>query len=277
MPDQFTRAQIRDRLTAFVARWSQRPGDEKPEAQTFLGELLDCYDTGWRDKQQEVRFEHRYPAGGFADLLWKGNVVAEMKSKYTTEKLPETHWQQLFEYWDRSSFPDEGMGAPRYALLCSYAMGVLLSSVHSRWAWAQSSTLKGDLRYTPTTVFATFPWPAPTDGQREGIADIAKRLIALRDELSVDRDVGLTKLYNACDEGMHTELRELHEQLDRAVAEAYGWPASVLSDPAEITARLLALNVAIAEGNQPYAPFPPLAPPEEPQSDRLFTPDGEMS
>ena len=120
MPDQFTRAQIRDRLTAFVARWSQRPGDEKSEAQTFLGELLDCYDTGWRDKQQEVRFEHRYPAGGFADLLWKGNVVAEMKSKYTTEKLPETHWQQLFEYWDRSSFPDEGIGAPRYALLCSF-------------------------------------------------------------------------------------------------------------------------------------------------------------
>ena len=158
-----------------------------------------------------------------------------------------------------------------------YAMGVLLSSVHSRWAWFQASTLKGDLRYTPTTVFATFPWPAPTDAQHDGIADIAKRLIALRDEMSVDRNIGLTKLYNECDEGMHKELRELHHQLDRAVAEAYGWPPSVLSDPADITIRLLGLNAAIAEGNQAYAPFSPLPAPEEPQSDRLFPPDGEMS
>lgn len=119
MADHFTRPQIRDRLTAFVARWSQRQGDEKSEAQTFLGELLDCYDTGWRERQ-ELRFEHRYPSGGFADLLWKGNVLVEMKSKWTTEKLPETHWRQVFDYWDRSSFPDEGIGAPRYVLLCSF-------------------------------------------------------------------------------------------------------------------------------------------------------------
>ncbi len=61
MADHFTRPQIRDRLTAFVARWSQRGGDEKSEAQTFLGELLDCYDPEWR-QNTDVRFEHRYPA-----------------------------------------------------------------------------------------------------------------------------------------------------------------------------------------------------------------------
>ena len=119
MSDQSTRPQIRDRLTAFVARWSQRAGDEKSEAQTFLGELLDCYDTEWR-QNTDVRFEHHYSAGGFADLLWKGNVLVEMKSKSTTEKLPETHWRQVFDYWDRSGFPDEGIGAPRYVVLCSF-------------------------------------------------------------------------------------------------------------------------------------------------------------
>ncbi|MGI8749308.1 MAG: hypothetical protein ACR2J6_01955, partial [Thermoleophilaceae bacterium] len=71
----------------------------------------------------------------------------------------------------------------------------------------------------------------------------------------------------------HTELRELHDQLDHAVSEAYGWPASVLPDPVEITSRLLALNAAIAKGEQEYTPFPPLTPPQEPQSDRLFAPD----
>ncbi len=157
-----------------------------------------------------------------------------------------------------------------------YAMGVLLSGMHERWAWAQSSTLKGDLRYTPTTVFATFPWPSPNDAQHAGIGDIAKRLIELRDSLSIERGIGLTKLYNECDEGAHKELREVHRQLDRAVSDAYGWPASVLADPAEITARLLALNAAIAAGGQEYTPFPPLAPPQVPQSEHLFLPDDEL-
>lgn len=157
-----------------------------------------------------------------------------------------------------------------------YAMGILVSRVHERWAWAQSSTLKGDLRYTPTSVFATFPWPSPDDRARAHIGDIARRLVELRDRLSVERNLGLTKLYNECEEGAHRELRDLHEELDRAVCDAYGWPASALLDPAEITARLLALNAAIADGDMDYQPFPPLAPPAEPQSERLFAPDGEL-
>jgi len=154
-----------------------------------------------------------------------------------------------------------------------YAMGVLLSRVHESWARAQSSTLEDRLRYTPTSVFATFPWPSSDGDKRAQIGDIAKELIELRDKLSIERNIGLTKLYNECDEGAHKELSELHDQLDRAVADAYGWPPSVLSDPVEITSRLLVLNAAIAAGEQDYTPFPPLAPPPEPQSERLFLPD----
>lgn len=186
MADRLTRPQIRDRLTAFVARWSQRAGDERSEAQTFLGELLDCYDPGWREKTDDVRFEHRYPSGGFADLLWRGNVLVEMKSKHTSLRLPEIHWSQLFDYWDRSSFPDEGIGAPRYVVLCSFDRFVI---------WEPGE------------------YPVP-------------------------------------------------------VADRPG--------PAEITSRLLALNAAIAAGDHEYLPFPPLAPPPEPQSERLFLSEGEL-
>lgn len=38
-----------------------------------------------------------------------------------------------------------------------YSMGLLPSRAHDAWAWAQSSTLETRLRYTPTTVFETFP------------------------------------------------------------------------------------------------------------------------
>ena len=119
MAEALTRPQIRDRLTAFVARWSQRRGDEKSEAQTYLGELLDCYDPAWRSNQ-DIRFEHHYDHGGYADLLWKGSVLVEMKSKHQTEKLIEQHWRQAFDYWDQSAFPDDGIAAPRYLVLCSF-------------------------------------------------------------------------------------------------------------------------------------------------------------
>ncbi|MFM6842565.1 MAG: class I SAM-dependent DNA methyltransferase, partial [Dolichospermum sp.] len=40
-----------------------------------------------------------------------------------------------------------------------YILGILTSNVHRVWVKAQSSTLKGDTRYTNTTCFETFPFP----------------------------------------------------------------------------------------------------------------------
>lgn len=40
-----------------------------------------------------------------------------------------------------------------------YVLGILTSNVHRLWVKAQSSTLKGDTRYTHTTCFKTFPFP----------------------------------------------------------------------------------------------------------------------
>ena len=137
-----------------------------------------------------------------------------------------------------------------------YSMGILLSKAHDAWAWAQSSTLKGDLRYTPTTVFATFPWPDPvSDDQRQAVASAASALYVRRSELCREHNMGLTALYNLMDEGGFTDLAALHRNLDAAVAAAYGWPASVAHDPTELVARLTALNRDIIEGRREYHPF----------------------
>jgi type II restriction/modification system DNA methylase subunit YeeA len=40
-----------------------------------------------------------------------------------------------------------------------YILGILTSQVHRAWVQAQSSTLKGDTRYTHNTCFETFPFP----------------------------------------------------------------------------------------------------------------------
>ncbi|WP_431885135.1 DNA methyltransferase [Micromonospora wenchangensis] len=137
-----------------------------------------------------------------------------------------------------------------------YSMGVLSSFTHSAWAWAQSSTFKRDIRYTPTSAFLPFPWPYPvTDEQRERVAEASRQMIARRQEICADQQIGLTRLYNLVDDGAYTDLKKLHRDLDEAVAACYGWPRSIAQDRDEIARRLSALNAEIAAGQRPYDPF----------------------
>ena len=137
-----------------------------------------------------------------------------------------------------------------------YSMGVLLSRTHGAWAWARSSTLETRLRYTPTSVFETFPWPDPvTAEQRERVADGSRRLLARRTDICASEQIGLTKLYNSVDEGAWTDLKALHKELDEAVADCYGWPRSVAQDDKELVRRLTDLNREIVEGKRDYTPF----------------------
>ena len=140
-----------------------------------------------------------------------------------------------------------------FAFNDEYAMGVVNSMIHHEWARAQSSTLRVDIRYTPTTAFGTFPWPQPTPEQRDEIAELSRALVARRQEICLQ--IGLTKLYNEVDEGAYRDLRDLHGRLDEAVAAGYGWPKSAAHDAEDSNRRLLELNQAIAAGKIAYEPF----------------------
>jgi hypothetical protein len=129
-----------------------------------------------------------------------------------------------------------------------FSMGVLTSSLHTRWATSQSTKLETRPRYT-TASFLTFPWPGHHPPE---VAQIARRLIERRNEICRDQQIGLTRLYNQVDDGAWADLRELHNTLDEAVARAYGWPVSVAHDSEETNRRLLELNLEIATGERPY-------------------------
>ena len=88
-------------------------------------------------------------------------------------------------------------------------------------------------RYTPTTCFETFPFPRPTDEQREAIGLAAAELNRLRENDART----LTNLYNA----RPTWLDNAHRALDAAVAAAYGWPADMGDE--EVLEGLLGLNL----------------------------------
>jgi hypothetical protein len=135
-----------------------------------------------------------------------------------------------------------------------YVMGVMTSRMHEVWARSRPSSIKGDLRYTPSTMFETFPFPPePAPAMRHAVAAASQALHGRRGELCLGAGIGLTELYNRADDGAFAQLRALHESLDAAVASAYGWPDEARADDA-VLARLIELSQAVAAGRQRYAP-----------------------
>lgn len=106
--------------------------------------------------------------------------------------------------------------------------GLVQSRVHEFWARTLSSTLETRLNYSPSDCFETFPFPdAPTLAPTAPLEAIAKRLYETRANYMLTTNLGLTKTYNALTDPTDTtpeiqHLRDLHEQLDRAVLDAYG-------------------------------------------------------
>lgn len=142
-----------------------------------------------------------------------------------------------------------------FALDSDYAMGILTSAIHTGWARARSSTLRADIRYTPSSAFETFPWPRPDGSQRDQIADLSRELIGLRATLCAEHEIGLTTLYNRVDEGAYSALRAAHRTLDLAVLGAYDWTSALLDNVRGRNLALLELNGAILRGAVPYSPF----------------------
>ena len=137
---------------------------------------------------------------------------------------------------------------------------LLQSSFHYHWCWQYSSTMRTDLNYSPSDCLETFPFPLHLATARE----IGERYHSSRQTIMRDRKEGLTKTYNrfhAADEMSADiqKLRELHVEMDAAVAAAYGWSDLTLdhgfhetkqgvrytiseTDRREVLARLLTLN-----------------------------------
>lgn len=138
------------------------------------------------------------------------------------------------------------------ALQDDFHIGVLSSTIHTRWALAQGGSFEDRPHYTHTSTFETFPWPRATRKQAGQIESAASRLVLLRKQLCLEFDVGLTDLYNQVDQGAHENLVGLQVELDHAVITAYGWPSASLDDPDDTNRRLLELNEEIASGEVEY-------------------------
>lgn len=124
-----------------------------------------------------------------------------------------------------------------------YILGLLTSNIHRIWVKAQSSTLKGDTRYTHTTCFETFPFPqTPTKKIVEKIRETMIKLHEYRTEQMEKKQWGITQLYNNFFTESSSQLYKLHQQLDKLAMEAYEF-----NPDDDLLEKLLKLNLELAE------------------------------
>lgn len=98
-----------------------------------------------------------------------------------------------------------------------YFFGVLHSRLHEIWALKLGTQLETRPRYTPTTCFETFPFPAPTPAQEEEIAAAARELNDLRERWLKPPEWTRTETLEFPGSTAGAWARYLHEANERGV------------------------------------------------------------
>ncbi|HXI12946.1 MAG TPA: DNA methyltransferase [Thermoanaerobaculia bacterium] len=147
----------------------------------------------------------------------------------------------------------------------AFILGVLSSRLHGGWASVAGGRMGvgNDSRYTSRETFAPFPFPTSDDSLKEPIRHLGERLDAHRKrQQTLNSDLTVTGMYNVLqnlrsgealtakdkvihEQGLVSVLKQIHDDLDAAVFDAYGWPHDLTDE--QILERLVALNAERAE------------------------------
>ena len=211
---------------------------------------------------------------GYARLWWlHGKPRQELRKMLLG--LPryiatvETAKHRTFQFLDANVAPDNMLTC--LASADAMHLGVLSSRVHVVWALAAGGRLGmgNDPRYNKSRCFEPFPFPVANPDQATRIRDLAEQLDAHRKrQQAAHATLTLTGMYNVLEklrrgdvltakekaiheQGLVSVLKTLHDELDAAVLDAYGWSdlRAALADPAQqdaasetLLVRLVALN-----------------------------------
>ena len=186
-------------------------------------------------------------------------VLTERVKPYRDTLTKQVHEADYWKFWDKRTTSYEKIGQMPYVLVAARAskyvqlafvkndkvysdqvvvfitdnfsvFAALQSSIHAEWAWSLCNRLgQTTIRYAPSKAVATFP----TAAGYETLAEVGEKYHEIRLSLERDRNLSLTKLYNAFHDkdeqgGNIAALRELHGEIDRKLIAAYGWNDIVL-------------------------------------------------
>jgi hypothetical protein len=194
--------------------WSEERAKTFPEPYAqVLREVKPARDRNNRKARRERWWQYGELARGLYESIrtFDQVIVIALVSKAVMPTIVRTG--QVFSH-QLGVFADDDTGM----------LALLSSAPHYWWAIGRASTMKGDLRYTPTDVFETLPLPEVTPEMRE----YGARLDTFRRNLMLARQAGLTATYNLvhdpkCVDADIVELRDIHHATDEAVVRAYGW------------------------------------------------------
>jgi hypothetical protein len=192
----------------------------------------------------------------------RGRMRKSMNGLSRFIATPETTKHRLFSFFPMPFAPDH-----KLYVICSedaWLLGVLSSRIHKEWSLGTGSQLGPTPVYVKSIGFDCFPFPAATELQKETIRALGEQLDAHRKHQQAQHpDLTLTGMYNVLervcalesengkdpltvkekkiyDQGLVGILRKLHDELDEAVAVAYGWPMDLSQN--DILFRLVELN-----------------------------------
>ncbi|WP_376690267.1 class I SAM-dependent DNA methyltransferase [Wenzhouxiangella sp. EGI_FJ10409] len=184
-------------------------------------------------------------AKGLAENWWlhwrpRTELQAAMKDigSYVATTYVSKH--RFFVRLKKSVLPDDGLVG--VALHHLWQLGTLSSRLHVLWSLRAGGRLGvgNDPMYN-SKCFGTFPFPVPDEATANHITTLAKQLDTHRKRQQGQHPgLTMTGMYNVLEklrreeplthkdkeiheQGLVSVLRELHDDLDRAVFHAYGW------------------------------------------------------
>lgn len=114
----------------------------------------------------------------------------------------------------------------------------------SQLFWAVCGRLETRYRYSNSVVYNNFPWPSPTDEQCERIAKAAQAILDARQQFA---KLSLADMYDHV--MMPVELRRAHQDNDRAVMQAYGFPVKSAFTESQCVAELFKMYQKLTKTN----------------------------
>ena len=155
--------------------------------------------------------------------------LADRPTRFHVENMPKGHFiivpkvsSERRRYVPMGFMSPEVMASDLVFLIPDatlYHFGILESNVHMAWMRAVCGRLEMRYRYSKDVVYNNFPWPNPTEEQKQKIEQTAQ---AILDARALYPDSSLADLYDEVT--MPPELRRAHQDNDRAVMAAYGFP-----------------------------------------------------